>query len=212
MTELGNNNPFKRGPVADPPADGKGIIWALPHSHEVSATAALDAVSEAIAARNRGDGSGKRIFEATWLHLTHRQFISSLLTLTSQTLDEFVRRINLTFSAATNQVIPAWAAALIPEEGVAGALPEGVLADACISNYRALSPEVLQMVLKDPALMKGYDQALLGTALLTAYRDEERFALDGLLQQHTQPVEARESVLQVFNYLVSEIDDCPLPS
>lgn len=206
MTELGNI-PFKSGPTPDPSADEKGIIWASPHSHEVSATAALSAVSEAIAARCRGDNSDRHIFEATWRHLTHRQFISSLLTLTSQKLDELVRRINLTLVATTNQMIPAWAAALIPEEGVATGLPDDVLADACVSNYRTLPPEALQMVLRDPILMKGYDQALLGTALLTAYRDEDHFALDGLLQQHTQPVEVRESVLQIFDYLVGEMDD-----
>lgn len=207
MTEIDRGNPFTAGPVQDPAPDEDGIIWASPHSHEVSGEEGIEAVSQAIAARGRGDDEGKLVFEATWLHLTNRQFLSSLLTLTSLKLDELAECINLAFVPAAGTSIPAWAAALIPAEGISGGLPVELLADACISSYRSLEPEVLQMVMKDPDLMVAYDQALLGTALLSAYRGDDRAALDGLLQRHTDPLEVLTSLLQVFDYLASEVDD-----
>lgn len=195
------------GRALDSEPDALGTIWASPHSHEVGRDAGLEAVSQAIAARSRGDESGKLVFAATLLHLTNRQFLNSLLTLTSLKLDELAGCINLALVAAAGTGIPLWAASLIPEEGVAGGLPLDLLADACISNYRTLAPEVLEMVLQDPDLMAGYDQALLGTALLSAYLVEDRAAFEGLLQRNTDPIEVLSSVLQVFDYLASEVDD-----
>ena len=207
MTEIDRDNPFTAGPVQDPAPDEDGIIWAAQHSHEVSGEEGIEAVSQAIAARGRGDDEGKLVFEATWLHLTNRQFLSSLLTLTSLKLDELAECINLAFVPDAGTSIPAWAAALIPEEGISSGLPVELLADACISNYRSLEPEVLEVVMQDPDLIAAYDQALLGTALLSAYRGDDRAALDGLLQTHTDPLEVLTSLLQVFDYLASEVDD-----
>lgn len=212
MTQNDDFNPFAAGPVRDPEPDENGIIWPSPHSHEVSREQSIEAVSQVIASRRIGDDQSKLIFAGTWLHLTNRQFLNSLLTLTSLKLDELVERINLAFIPAANMSIPAWAASLIPEEGVSAGLPVELLADACISNYRTLEPEVLEMVMQDADLMVGYDQALLGTALLSAHRGDDQAALNGLLQKHTDPLDVLTSLLQVFDYLESEVDDTPITS
>ncbi|MCQ1996869.1 hypothetical protein [Arthrobacter sp. zg-Y1171] len=207
MSTIDSDNPFQAPPVPDPETDHDGIIWAAPHTHEVAVEEGIEAVSQAMAARARGDDEGALIFQATWLHLTNRQFLASLLTLTSRKLDESAGCINLAFVPGAHSSIPAWAAALIPDEGIEAGLPSQLVADACLSSYRTLDPEVLDMVMQDPDLLMAYDRALLGTALLSAYRGENLDALEGLLQKNTDPFEVLHSLLQVFDYVASEVDD-----